>query len=312
MVISPASPLIMTKALFSTTPLIESFILSKKSGRKIFLKLDNLQPSGSFKMRGISALCQHIVDNGGRHVISSSGGNAGYTAAYVANQLGVKATVFVPTPTSDNVVEKLHEVNAEVVKHGRVWQEAHDAAMEFQKSHGGELIHPFDNPVIWKGHSSMIDEASQQISKPDAILLTVGGGGLLAGVAMGLSANNWDDVPILAIETLGADSLAQAMAAGKPVRLKEFTSIAKTLGANQVCDEAFRVTKEYKVKSVVVTDDQAVSACKSFANDHRFIVEPACGAALSLIYSNHDAMKNYKSLMVVVCGGVGYTAKDLV
>jgi L-serine/L-threonine ammonia-lyase len=298
--------------LYVVTPMVESFPLSKHAGRRVFLKLDNLQPSGSFKMRGISALCQSIINNGGKHIISSSGGNAGYTAAYVANQLGVKATVFVPTSTGENVVMKLREVNAEVRKHGRFWQEAHDAAIEFQHSEGGDLIHPFDNPIIWEGHSSLIREAAQQMSRPDAILLTVGGGGLLSGVALGLTAAGWNDVPIIAIETLGADSLAQAMAAGKPVRLKEITSIAKTLGANQVCDQAFRVTREYAVRSVVVTDEAAVSACRSFANDHRFIVEPACGAALSLVYSNHEAIGKFKSILVIVCGGIGFTANDLV
>ncbi len=300
-----------SKPLYIETQLSESVALSKRAGRRVFLKLENLQPSGSFKMRGISTLCQDIINKGGTHIISSSGGNAGYTAAYVANQLGVKATVFVPVSTGDHVVAKLREVNADVRKHGRFWQEAHDSAVEFQRTSGGELIHPFDNPIIWEGHASMIREAAMQMPKPDAVLLTVGGGGLLSGVAMGMSAVNWDDVHILAIETRGADSLSQAMIAGKPIRLKEITSIAKTLGANQVCDEAFRVSQAYNVKSVVVSDDEAVSACRSFADDHRFLVEPACGAALSLIYSNHAAIRDYKSVLVIVCGGIGLTAKDL-
>jgi L-serine/L-threonine ammonia-lyase len=301
-----------SKSLFVQTPLVESYSLSKRADRRVFLKLENLQPSGAFKMRGISALCQDIINKGGKHIISSSGGNAGYTAAYVANQLGVKATVFVPVSTADHVISKLREVNADVQKHGRFWQEAHDAAIEFQRSAGGALIHPFDNPIIWEGHASMIHEAAKQMPKPDAILLTVGGGGLLSGVAKGMSEVNWGDVNIVAIETLGADSLSQAMAAGKPVRLKEITSIAKTLGANQVCDEAFRVTQKYNVESVVVSDDEAVAACRSFADDHRFLVEPACGAALSLIYSGNEAIKKYNSILVIVCGGIGLTAKDLV
>ncbi len=300
-----------SKPLYIETPVAESVSLSKKASRRIFLKLENLQPSGSFKMRGISVLCQHIINKGGEHIISSSGGNAGYTAAYVANQLGVKATVFVPVSTGDHVVAKLREVNAEVQKHGRFWQEAHDAAIEFQKTSGGELIHPFDNPIIWEGHASMIHEAARQMSKPDAVLLTVGGGGLLSGVAKGLTHVGWADVDILAIETRGADSLSEAMLAGKPVRLKEITSIAKTLGANQVCDEAFRVSQTYSVKSVVVSDEDAVKACRAFADDHRFLVEPACGAALSLIYSDNKALHEYKSVLVIVCGGIGFTVKDL-
>ncbi|MBS1979104.1 MAG: pyridoxal-phosphate dependent enzyme [Bacteroidetes bacterium] len=299
-------------ALYIHTPVIRSIPMSERTGKNIQLKLENLQPSGSFKMRGISLMCQHLLSNGQQQLISSSGGNAGYTAAYTGHMLGVPATIFVPETTNEHVVQMMRKVGADVRKHGRFWEEAHTAALAFARENHAEVIHPFDNPVVWQGHATMIDEVVKQTSKPDAILLTVGGGGLMAGVAMGLKRHGWTDVDIIAIETLGADSLSQAIKAGHAVRLEAITSSVKTLGANQVCDEAFRVTKEFDVHSVVVTDAEAIQACKVFMEDHRMLVEPACGAALSVLNNHHPVLDNYSNIMVMVCGGISFSVKDVV
>ena len=298
-------------SLFIETPVLQSVPLSERTGRAIHMKMENLQPSGSFKMRGISVMCQYMLSHGQQQLISSSGGNAGYTAAYTGHMLGVPATIFVPETTNEHVVQMMKKAGADVRKHGRFWEEAHTAALAFAKENHAEVIHPFDNPVIWEGHATMIDEIVKQTSKPDAVLLTVGGGGLMAGVAMGLKRHGWTDVDIIAVETLGADSLSQAIKAGHPVRLEAITSSVKTLGANQVCDEAFRVTKEFGVHSIVVTDAEAIKACKVFMEDHRMLVEPACGAALSILNNRHPVLGPYSNIMMIVCGGISFSVKDV-
>lgn len=293
------------------TPVIESHLLGRRFDRRLYLKLENLQPSGSFKMRGISAMCQHLASAGQKHLVSSSGGNAGYTAAYAAHLMGMQATIFVPESTREHVVQMMKDVGAEVKKHGRFWEEAHTAALIFAAEHKTEVIHPFNNPIIWEGHATMVDEIVRQTIKPDAIVLSVGGGGLLAGVALGLRRYGWEDVTIIAAETLGADSLSQAVKAGKPVRLPEITSSVKTLGANQVCDEAFRVTTEFRVIPVVVSDEEATNPCAQFLDDHRMLVEPACGAALSVVYNRHPALDEFNNVLVIVCGGISFSVKDI-
>lgn len=293
------------------TPVIESNLVGRRFDKRLLLKLENLQPSGSFKMRGISAMCQHLVKGGIRHLVSSSGGNAGYTAAYAAQLMGIPATIFVPESTREHVVRMMKDVKADVVKHGRFWEEAHQAALAFASEHKTEVIHPFDNPIIWEGHATMVDEIVRQTVKPDVIVLSVGGGGLLAGVAMGLRRYGWEDVPIVTVETRGADSLAQAVEAGKPVRLAEITSSVKTLGANQVCDEAFRVTQTLRVIPVVVSDMEAIMPCSQFMDDHRMLVEPACGAALSVVYNRHPSLDEFKTVLAIVCGGISFSVKDL-
>jgi L-serine/L-threonine ammonia-lyase len=297
--------------LYIETPVIESHLVGKRFGKRLFLKMENLQPSGSFKMRGISTMCQHMVKAGQKHIISSSGGNAGYTAAFAAQLMGIPATIFVPESTREHVVRMMRDLGADVQKHGRFWEEAHTAALAFASSHQAEVIHPFNNSIIWEGHASMVDEIVRQTIKPDVIVLSVGGGGLLAGVAMGLRRYGWEDVPIITVETHGADSLAQAIQAGKPVRLPEITSSVKTLGANQVCDEAFRVTQELRVLPVVVSDEEATRPCLQFMDDHRMLVEPACGAALSVVYNRHPALDEFKTVLVIVCGGISFSVKDL-
>ena len=145
---------------------------------------------------------------------------------------------------------------------------------------------PFEHPTIWEGHASMIDEIKEQMkgAVPDAICVSVGGGGLLCGVLIGLRRNGWENVHVVATETRGADSFATAMRAGKPVSLPGgITSIAKSLGATTVSANAVAMSLEHPggVTPVVVPDAAAVRACCLFADDHRCLVEPACGAALA-------------------------------
>src|SRR5439155_1257616 len=141
-------------------------------------------------------------------------------------------------------------------------------------------IHPFDDPLLWTGHASLVDEIAQAGVRPDAMLLSVGGGGLLCGVVEGLRRNGWDDVPVVAVETQGADSLARALAAGERIALPAITSIATSLGVRQVSQQAFDDARRHPVRSVVVSDADAVDGCLALARDQRLIVEPACGASI--------------------------------
>jgi L-serine/L-threonine ammonia-lyase len=301
----------MTHQLHLETPILENPSLNECLGKQIFLKMDCFQPVGSFKIRGIGALCQQAVASGKTHLISSSGGNAGYAAAYAGRQLGVKVTVVVPETTGETARARIAAENAEVIVQGSVWDEADTLARELVVKYNGAYIHPFDNPIVWSGHAQMIDEIVTQCPKPDAVIVAVGGGGLLSGVIEGLHNHNWHDVQVLAVETEGAASLAASMQAGQLVRIDKITSIAKTLGATQVTPKAFEWTQKHPVQSVVVTDAEAVNACLNFADDMRVVVEPACGAALSLIYDNNRYLDGYDSILMIVCGGAGVTIQQL-
>ena len=292
------------------TPLIESAALSRAAGCRIWLKLEALQPPGSFKIRGIGAACEHHARQGAKRFVSSSGGNAGLAVAYAGRQLGVPVAVVVPATTSERAKELLRLEGAEVIVHGASWQEANALAQSLLTGTDA-FVHPFDDPLLWSGHASMVDEVAASGHKPDAVLLAVGGGGLLSGVMEGLARNGWGDLPVLAVETHGAASLHAAMQAGQRVELAAVTSIATSLGARQICQRAFEHSQGGKVHSLRVSDQEAVAACSRFLDDHRILVEPACGAALAVAYGGASALTAYSQVLVIVCGGATATADNL-
>ncbi len=294
------------------TPLFENAIINERLGRRIFLKMECFQPTGSFKARGIGHRCAKAVEAGKKHLVSSSGGNAGYTAAYAGRLLGAQVTVVVPENASAKARERIAAEGATVIVHGRFWDEADMLAREIVSQTGAAYIHPFDDADIWHGHASLVRElASQCPVRPEAVIVAVGGGGLLCGMAEGMEEIGWEATPLLAVETDGAASYAAAAAAGRPVRLEAITSIASTLGALQVTPQALDWAARRPIRSVVVSDRQAVAACLRFADDMRVLVEPACGAALSLLYDRSDELADFSSIVVIVCGGAGVTWSDL-
>jgi L-serine/L-threonine ammonia-lyase len=292
------------------TPLFESRALSNVSGRTIWLKLEAAQPPGSFKIRGIGLACQEYARRGARRFISSSGGNAGIAVAYAGRKLGVPVVVVVPETTTDTAKAMIRQESAEVLVHGATWDEANALASSMVRE-SDAFLHPFDDPLIWQGHSSMVDEIVRSGVRPAVVVLSVGGGGLLSGVIEGLHRHGWMDVPVAAVETIGADSLAQSLKAGQRITLPGITSIATTLGALQVCEQALAWSTRHPLLSMVVSDRAAVTACQRFVADHRIVTEPACGASLAVVYDRAPEIERFDSALVIVCGGAGVSVQQL-
>lgn len=284
------------------TPVVESTVLSRITGRSIWLKLDALQPSGSFKLRGIGHACQVYRQRGARRFVSSSGGNAGLAVALAGRVLGLPVTVVVPETATERAKTLLRGEGAEVIVHGASWQEANTLAGSLVGS-SDAFIHPFDDPLLWEGHATLIDELQTAGFTPDAVVLSVGGGGLLCGVVAGLQRHGLSRVPVIAVETEGAASFHAALQAGHPVELERITSVATSLGARRVCDQAVRWAALHPIRSVVISDRSALSACEQFLADHRLLVEPACGASLALPYEDAAELSEFPRILVVVCGG---------
>lgn len=305
------------------TPLVRSGYLSSVLGCNVHLKLENTQPSGSFKSRGLGTLVQRGVEenDGNCHFFSSSGGNAGLAAATAAKQYGQPCTVVVPNTTKEPMKERIRKAGAEVVVHGNHWAEA-DAYLRgtVMKSVDPNVkavyCHPFGNPVIWEGHSTLVDELEKQCEvKPDAIVLAVGGGGLFLGVAKGIERiEGWrDSVAVVAVETEKANCFNLSFKAGKQVILEHPNSVATTLGSTYCPPEAVEYSKRIHTQSITVSDQEAVEAVVSFAEDHKHIVEPACGAALAAVYQNKMPidLNAQSNVVVVVCGGTATSLEML-
>ena len=219
-------------------------------------------------------------------------------------------TVFVPETTKQRAIDLIELEEVQVIVTGANWNEAHKYAQSFI-SQESAYIHPYDDPHLWKGHSSIIDEIKSAGVKPDAIVLSVGGGGLLCGVVGGLVNNSWSDVPILAVETKGAESFYTAAQAKKHIGIDAISSIATSLGAVKVAEQAFNLLESHPIVNRVVTDQQALSACFDFLYDYRVMVEPACGASLTTVYQSDPFLRSKRNVVVIVCGGVGVSLEQL-
>mmetsp|Transcript_10552 Transcript_10552/g.16176 ORF Transcript_10552/g.16176 Transcript_10552/m.16176 type:complete len:379 (+) Transcript_10552:60-1196(+) len=307
------------KGLFRATPLIRSIPLSRLAKKDVYLKLDALQASGSFKDRGMAHLCSTLLDQGVKQLVSSSGGNAGLAVATIGKELQMEVSVIVPKTTKSLVVEKLKSLRADVTIHGENWNEADKLARQRAESDkSSAYISPYDNPLLWTGHSSVVDEVIEEMPEKEgsigAVVVSVGGGGLICGVLEGLERRGLVHTTVIASETEGADSFGQAWKNGSLVTLPAITSIATSLGALQVTPVATEraqrhITQGGSVESAVCTDAEAVNACVKFAQDHRLLVEPACGAALAVAYTER-LRERYLSeidgpVVLEVCGGSG-------
>ncbi|KAK4889565.1 catabolic L-serine/threonine dehydratase [Elasticomyces elasticus] len=316
------------------TPLIESANLSEAAGCRIFLKLENLQPSGSFKSRGVGNYClvalKHAANPDKVHFYSSSGGNAGLACVHAAKSLGCPATVVVPLSTKPMMVAKIRAAGAQdVVQHGATWKDADAHLREVlivnAKAKGEEAVYcpPFDHKDVWAGNATLIDELDEQMhGAPDVVVCSVGGGGLFNGVTQGIDARpDWKHTTVLATETKGADSLAQALDQGELITLPGITSQATSLGATRVSERTFELASKHqvsgKVKSAVLSDAEAAMGCWRFADDERTLVELACGVNLALCYGGRLAkalgrkVQEDERVVIVVCGGQNVTTSML-
>lgn len=311
------------------TPLIHSSTLSKSAGCQVYLKLENLQPSGSFKSRGIgNLLLTHLTSLAPSarpkiHFYSSSGGNAGLACVVAAVSLGAPATIVVPLSTSAFMISKIREAGAsQVIQEGTSWYEADSYLKSVvipEAEERGEVpvyVPPFDAPAIWDGNATMTAEMLEDLGQvPDAVVCSVGGGGMFCGIMQGRAeaGEKASGMKVLAVETEGADSLNLSVREGKLSTLPAITSIATTLGARTVAERAFEYSKEKGVRSVVLSDREAMEGCVRFADDERIMVEASCGVSLALCYGGRlkrvmPELTEDSKVVIVVCGGKNITA----
>ncbi len=294
----------MEPSLYLKTPIFKSHKLKKELNLNIFYKMECHQPTGSFKIRGMEELCRFYIQQGKNNFIASSGGNAGYSLAYVGNKLGAEITVVVPKTTSQFMIDKIMNLNARVEVYGNVWDEAHEHALKLAQRDNAVYVSPFDDPLLWKGHASMIDECAESMKQPDRIILSVGGGGLLCGVLEGMKRNGWQNTKVITAETEGAASFYESHKAGRQVELSKITSIATSLGAKKVAEKSLELAMDFDITPITMPDDKAVDAALAFLNEYNALVEPACGAALSIPYFYSNLIEESEKVLIIVCGGV--------
>ncbi|KAJ4984470.1 serine family amino acid catabolism-related protein [Stagonosporopsis vannaccii] len=313
------------------TPLRESYALSEAAGCRIFLKLENLQPSGSFKSRGIGNYIlrrlEELPAGSQPHIFASSGGNAGLAAVHSARALNLSCTVVVPTATSPLMVTKLRAAGAyDVISYGAAWRDAdaylREHVMPYYSQYEGATIYcpPFDHQDIWTGNSTVMHEIASQMPEgdaPDVIICSVGGGGLINGICQAMDSINMTTPTILAVETAGAESLAASLSAKEVITLPKITSKATSLGCARVTDRTYEYSQRDNVRSVVLPDGVAAMGCWRLADDERMMVELACGVNVALCYDGRlekalgRPVKKDDKVVIVLCGGSNVTSSML-
>ncbi|WP_199720810.1 threonine/serine dehydratase [Azospirillum cavernae] len=271
----------------------------------VLLKLDLMQRTGSFKARGaFSALLAAPVPDAG--VVAASGGNHGAAVAYAAMRLGHPAAIFVPETAPQVKVDRLTRCNAAVHRVGRVYADAFAAALEHQAQTGARLLHAYDDPQIIAGQGTAAAEFADQAVNVegfgglDTVLVAVGGGGLLGGVIAALAGQG---VRIVAVESVGAPTLARALAAGHPVEVDVHGLAADSLGARRIGDHGFALAQAHLHASLLVEDDEIREAQRRLWQELRLVAEPGGAVALAALTSGRYQTGATERVGVILCGG---------
>lgn len=265
---------------------------------EVWLKLEQLQVSGSFKARGMyNRLLANPIPASG--VIVASGGNAGIATAAAARALGVKCEVFVPTVSSAAKQQKLRELGADVVVTGAVYAEALEACLARQRETGALLTHAYDQPEVVAGAGTIAMELEEQGGRtPDAVLVSVGGGGLVAGIAAWFGQRS----RVIALEPELAPTLYRARAAGEPEDVAVSGIAADALGARRVGAIAWDIAARHVADALLLPDEAIRAAQLALWKEFKLAVEPAAALGLAALQTRAYVPRQGETVALVLCG----------
>ena len=263
----------IVKKVTHPTKLVFSDYLSQQTGGKVYLKPENMQHTGSYKVRGayykISTLTPEQKEKG---IITASAGNHAQGIAYAAKEYGCKAIIVMPTITPLIKVNRTKSYGAEVILHGDVYDDACAKALEIAEKEGYTFVHPFDDLDVVTGQGSITMEIIQELPTVDYILAPIGGGGLVAGVATLAKMLN-PKIKVIGVEPIEAASMSYSLEAGEVVTLDSANTIADGTAVKTVGQNTFKYVKEYVDQVLTVEDDELIGAFLDMVENHKMIVE---------------------------------------
>jgi threonine dehydratase len=284
------------------TPVFEADPGTFPPAARVWLKLEQLQHTGTFKARGafnriLSAAEQDMIPPVG--VVAASGGNAGIAVAYAASTQNVPARVYVPEVVPEVKAALLREYGAEVVRSGSRYAEGYEAAVKHAADVGALFCHAYDQPEVCAGQGTLGLELLEQTGgELDTVLVAVGGGGLMAGIAAAIEGT----AKVVAVEPHTAPTLNAALAAGGPVDVGVSGIAADSLGATRIGDIAYAVAERTGVRSVLVDDADIIAARKLLWDRYRMAVEPGGAAAFAALLTGAYKPSDGERIAVVLCG----------
>jgi threonine dehydratase len=267
----------------------------------LFFKLENLQVSGSFKARGAINKLAHLNEAEiARGLVTASGGNHGLAVAYAGWRMRVPATVYLPANAPMVKETNLNAWGASVVRHGAVWDEANEAALAFAAQTGATYIHPFDDPVVIAGQGTVGLEIMRDLPDVDAILVAIGGGGLISGVAVAAKATN-PSVKVIGVEPFGAPTLRESVRAGELVTLREITTAANTLAPRRSSQLNLDIISTRVDDIVLISDDDMRAAARWLWSELGIGVELSSAATAAALMSGAFKANAGQRVCAVVC-----------
>jgi len=286
------------------TPIDFSRTLSNTVGANVYLKLENLQKTGSFKARGALYKIHSLPPGQREGVVAASAGNHAQGVAWSASALGVPAVIVMPETAPVSKVEAARGYGAEVILYGRVYDDAYRKAVEIAGERGYTLIHPFDDPKVIAGQGTvMLEIAGQMKEKPDTIIVPVGGGGLISGIAAVARSLYGGDVRIVGVEPVYAAKFTESLRAGRPVTVKARPGIMDGLVTKKPGRITFELVRKL-VDEVVTVGDQAVSkAIFLLLERGKTVAEGAGAAGVAALLTGKVRVREGENVVVVVSGG---------
>jgi threonine dehydratase len=283
------------------TRLERSETLSRHLGGEVYVKLELFQKTGSFKVRGaFNKLLSLSEDERKRGVVAVSGGNHAQAVAYAASVLRTSAVILMPESTPKNYVDATRGYGARVDLQPTI--AAAFAEIERYKSEGMAFVHPFDDSLVMAGQGTLGLEIMEDLPEATDVVVSIGGGGLAGGVATAVKGVK-AEVRVWGVETVGADAMSQALAAGQPVTLPAITSIAKTLGAPAVSAETLALAQSNLESVTVVPDAEAVEALLFILERLKILTEPAASCTLAAAERLRENFTPESRIVLVLCGG---------
>lgn len=290
----------IVKKVTNQTKLIYSEYYSAQTGGKVYLKPENMQYTGAYKLRGayykISTLTE---EERARGLITASAGNHAQGVAYAAKQFGCKATIVMPTVTPLIKVNRTKSYGAEVVLHGDVYDDACAKAYELAEEHGYTFVHPFDDLDVATGQGSIAMEIVQELPTVDYILVPIGGGGLITGVATLAKMLN-PKIKVIGVEPAEAASMKASLEAGEVVTLSSANTIADGTAVKRVGESNFPYVKENVDEIITIEDEELICAFLDMVENHKMVVENS-GLLTIAALKHKDFTK--KKVVSILSGG---------
>jgi threonine dehydratase len=269
-------------SLARKTPLVDSPLLGERVGASVYLKLEDLQETGSFKIRGAANRMLTLTgDQKSRGVIAISTGNHGRAVSYVAGRLGVQALICIPERTPGNKVEGIRRLGGEVLVCGGTYDEAEDEAFRLEKDRGLTMVNPYDDPFTIAGQGTIGLELLEDLPEIDTALVPVGGGGLISGIALALKCAR-SGIRVVGVSMDRAPVMYHSLKAGAPIRMEQEESLADALvgGIGLENRYTFRLVQEYVDDFVLVSEAEIAEAMVFALERHHLVVEG--GAAVGI------------------------------